>query len=290
MNSFFLQIVSGLAVGGVYASLALALVMIYQTTDLVNFSQGELAMASTFLAWVLIGNGVPYWLSFIITLGVSFAVGFFLERVLMRHFQQAPLHSVLVVMIGLMVLINGSAGVVFGYELKNFESPFAPLGSVVRGYMSPHEAGIALVSLVVMTLVFCFFRFTRIGLAMRAAAVNPLSASFVGVNVSAMLSLGWGLAATIGAVSGMLSAPIVYLDPNMMLNVIIYAFAGALLGGISTAFGAVVGGLVIGVAENLAGTYVVGTDMKLVFILAVIICILLLKPNGLFGRKPVVRV
>ena len=290
MESFLLQIVSGLAVGGVYASLALALVMIYQTTDLVNFSQGELAMASTYLAWVLIGNGVPYWLSFVITLAISFVVGFFIERVLMRRFQKAPLHSVLIVMIGLMVFINGSIGVVFGYELKDFESPFRWLGGTVRGYMSSHEAGIALVTLTVMTLVFCFFRFTRVGLAMRAAAVNPLSASFVGVNVSVMLSLGWALAAMIGAVSGVLSAPIVYLDPNMMLNIIIYAFAGALLGGITSALGAVVGGLLIGVAENLAGAYLVGTDMKLVFILAVIIGILLIKPNGLFGHNVVVRV
>jgi branched-chain amino acid transport system permease protein len=290
MESFILQIVSGLAVGGVYASLALALVMIYQTTDLVNLSQGELAMASTYLAWVLIGNGIPYWLSFVITLGVSFAAGYYLERVLMRHFKKAPLHSVLIVMIGLMVLINGSIGVIFGYELKYFESPFDGLGGLTRGYLSSHEAGIALVTLTVMTLVFCFFRFTRIGLAMRAAAVNPLSASFVGVNVSVMLSLGWALAAMIGAVSGVLTAPIVYLDPNMMLNILIYSFAGALLGGITSPLGAVVGGLMIGVAENLAGAYLVGTDMKLAFILAVIIGILLLKPNGLFGRNVVVRV
>jgi len=280
---------SGLAVGGVYASLALALVMIYQTTTLVNFAQGEIAMASTFLAWVLIGHGLPYWLAFALTLVISFVVGFLVEKYLMRRFQKAALHSVLIVMIGLMMFINGGIGVIFGYEVKNFDSPFAGL-RLAGGLVSPHEAGIALVTLCVMSLVFAFFRFTRVGLAMKGAAVNPLSASFVGINVSVMLSLGWGLAAMIGAVSGILSAPIVYLDPNMMLNVIIYAFAGALLGGISSAVGAVVGGLLIGVAENLAGTYVVGTDMKLVFVLAVIIGVLLIKPNGLFGQTVVARV
>lgn len=290
MNSFIHQIMSGLAVGGVYASLALALVMIYQTTTLVNFAQGEMAMASTFLAWTLIGLGLPYWVAFLMTLGISFLVGFLVERYLMRRFQKAALHAVLIVMIGLMMLLNGGIGIIYGYEVKNFNSPFTGLGQFAGGLVSPHEAGIALVTLGVMAIVFCFFRFTRIGLAMQGAAVNPLSAGYAGINVSLMLSLGWGLAAAIGAVSGILSAPIVYLDPNMMLNVIIYAFAGALLGGISSAIGAVIGGLMIGVAENLAGTYVVGTDMKLVFILAVIIGILLLKPNGLFGHDVVARV
>lgn len=290
MNSFIHQVMSGLAVGGVYASLALALVMIHQTTNLVNFAQAEMAMASAFLAWILIGNGLPYWLAFVVTLGISFAVGFMVERFMMRRFREAALHSVLIVMIGLMMLINGGAGVIFGYEVQTFATPFDGLGKFAFGYVSSHEAGIAIVTLIVMALVFAFFRFTRLGLAMQGAAVNPLSASFVGINVSVMLSLGWGLAAMIGAVSGILSAPIVYLDPNMMLNVMIYAFAGALLGGISSAYGAVVGGLLIGVAENLAGAYLVGTDMKLVFVLAVIIGVLLLKPQGLFGRRVVVRV
>lgn len=290
MNALIHQIMSGLAIGGVYASLALALVMIHQTTGLVNFAQAEMAMASTFLAWLLISHGLPYWLAFVVTLGVSFIVGFLVERYVMRRFQQSALHAVLIVMIGLMLLINGSVGMGFGYEVKNFETPFDGLGRIGFEYISSHEAGIALVTLAVMGAVFAFFRFTRLGLAMQGAAINPLSASFVGINVSLMLSLGWGLAATVGAVSGILSAPIIYLDPNMMLNVMIYAFAGALLGGISSPVGAVVGGLLIGVAENLAGSYLVGTDMKLVFVLGIIIGVLLLKPHGLFGRTIVVRV
>ncbi len=290
MSGFIHQVMSGFAIGGIYASLALALVMIYQTTHLVNFAQGEMAMASTYLAWVLIGYGLPYWLVFAITIVVSFFVGILIERFLMRRFQGAALHTVVIVMIGLMILINGLIGLAFGYEVRTVESPFEGVPWLSTKYLSPHEAGTGFVTLAVMGLVYAFFRFTRTGLAMRGAAANPLSSSFVGINVGAMLALGWGLAAGIGAISGMLTAPIVYLDPNMMLNVILYAFAGAVLGGITNPWGAVAGGLLIGVTENLVGAYVVGTDLKLVFILVVIVAVLTLRPNGLFGRSVVTRV
>ena len=290
MNGFIHQVVSGLAIGGVYASLALALVMIYQTTHLVNFAQGEMAMASAYLAWVLISYEVPYWAVFIITVVVSFVIGILIERFLMRRFQGAPLHTIVIVMIGLMILINGLTGWIFGYEVRTVVSPFEGISWLNFDYASPHEAGIGIVTLLVLGLVFAFFRFTRTGLAMRGAAANPLSSQFVGINVSAMLALGWGLAAAIGAISGMLTAPVVYLDPNMMLNVMLYAFAGAVLGGVTNPWGAVAGGLLIGVCENLVGAYVVGTDMKLVFVLAVIVGVLTLRPNGLFGRAVVTRV
>jgi branched-chain amino acid transport system permease protein len=290
MNGLLQQIVSGLAMGCVYASLALALVMIYQTTSLVNFAQGEMAMASTFLAWSLVAHGVPYWPAFVATVVVSFAAGMAIERLLIRRFRHAPAHSVIIVMVGLMILIDGIVGWSFGYDVRAVDSPFEKMPWLSLGLVSAHEAGIGLVTLVLMALIFCFFRYTRLGLAMRGAALNPLSSAFVGVNVGLMLSLGWGLAAGIGAVSGMLTAPIVYLDPNMMLHVIIYAFAGAVLGGISNPWGAVFGGLVIGVAENLAGAYVVGTDLKLVFVLGIIVAVLTLQPNGLFGRRIVTRV
>ena len=264
--------------------------MIYQTTHLVNFAQGEMAMASAYLAWVLISYEVPYWAVFIITVVVSFVFGILIERFLMRRFRGAPLHTIVIVMIGLMILINGLTGWIFGYEVRTVISPFEGIAWLNFDYASPHEAGIGIVTLLVLGLVFAFFRFTRVGLAMRGAAANPLSSQFVGINVGAMLALGWGLAAAIGAISGMLTAPVVYLDPNMMLNVMLYAFAGAVLGGVSNPWGAVAGGLLIGVTENLVGAYVVGTDMKLVFVLAVIVGVLTLRPNGLFGRAVVTRV
>jgi len=290
MNEFIHQLSTGLVLGCVYASLALALVMIHQTTGLVNFAQGEMAMASTYLAWTLVAHGMPYWPAFALTVALSFVAGMGIERVLIRRFDGAPAHAVIIVMIGLMILIDGLVGWIFGYDVRTVDSPFEKTAWLAAGPLSAHEAGIGLVTLLLMALVFAFFRFTRLGLAMRAAALTPLSSRLVGINVGLMLALGWGIAAAIGAVSGMLTAPIVYLDPNMMLNVIIYAFAGALLGGITNPWGAVVGGLAIGVAENLAGAYLVGTDLKLVFVLAVIVAVLTIRPQGLFGRRLVTRV
>jgi branched-chain amino acid transport system permease protein len=155
-----------------------------------------------------------------------------------------------------------------------------------------HEVGMIAVTLIMLLLLYVFFRFTRVGLAMRAAAQNPESARLVGVRVGWMLALGWGMAAAIGAVAGMLIAPIVFLDPNMMLGTLIYGFAGAILGGLTSPAGAVVGGFLIGILENLVGTYVpfIGSELKLTVALAVIIVVLLVKPGGLFGSITVKRV
>jgi branched-chain amino acid transport system permease protein len=146
------------------------------------------------------------------------------------------------------------------------------------------------VMLIVVLALFAFFRYTPVGLAMRAAAQNPDSARLVGIRVSWMLGLGWGLAAAIGAVAGMMVAPIVFLDPNMMAGILLYGFAAALLGGIDNPWGAVVGGFVVGVLENLLGAYVIGTELKLTVALVLIVVTLTLKPNGLFGKAVVTRV
>jgi branched-chain amino acid transport system permease protein len=158
--------------------------------------------------------------------------------------------------------------------------------------MSPHQAGMIAVTLVVLVLLYFFFRFTRIGLAMRAAAANPESARLVGVRVSWMTALGWGMASAIGAVAGMMIAPVVFLEPNMMVSILLYGFAGAVLGGLTSPVGAVIGGLAVGVIENLAGTYipVVGPELKLPVALFVIVAVLVVRPSGLLGRKIVQRV
>ncbi len=288
MNLFLHQFFSGLAMGGVYASVALALVVIYQSTHVVNFAQGEMAMISTYLAWQLIAWGVPYWIAFVLTIVAAFVLGMALERAVIRRFSaQAPLAAV-IAMIGLLVIINSVAGMLWGADTRSFQSPFE--GTWTIGYLSSHELGALVVTLVVMGAVFLFFNRTRVGLAMRAAASNPTSASLVGVSVGGMLSLGWGLAAALGAVAGIMSAPLVYLDPNMMLGIIVYAFAGALLGGITNAWGAVVGGFLVGIFENLIGAYLVGTDLKLTAVLALIVVIVTVRPQGLFGRRVAARV
>jgi|UniRef100_A0A8J4M7B8 branched-chain amino acid transport system permease protein len=290
MQALLHQVLSGIATGGIYASVALALVMIYQATHHVNFAQGEMATFSTYIALTLIDYGLSYWLAFLITLVVSFIIGLTIERVLMRPMASAPVLSSVGVFIGLLLIFNSVTGWLFSYTVKAFPSPFPASMPALGGWISPHEAGATVVTLIVLLLVYGFFRFTRLGLAMRAAAYNPASARLVGIRVGWMLALGWGLAAAIGAIAGMMIAPIVFLDPNMMAGILLYAFAGALLGGIDNPLGAVIGGFAVGVIENLAGAYLVGAELKLTLALVIILCVLVLKPAGLLGRAVVSRV
>jgi branched-chain amino acid transport system permease protein len=284
MDGLLHQLFSGIASGGIYASVALALVMIYQATHHVNFAQGEMAMFSTYIALTLIEAGIPYWGAFVITVAVSFVIGAVIQRVLMNPMANAPVLASVGIFIGLLLIFNSVAGWLFTYTLKPFPSPFGEGAPLFGGFVSRHELGSTLVTLVVLLSVWAFFRFTRLGLAMRAAAYNPVSSRLVGIPVSFMLALGWGLAASIGAVAGMMIAPIVFLDPNMMSGVLLYAFAGALLGGISSPLGAVIGGFLVGVIENIGGAYVVGTELKLSLALAIIVVVLVVRPSGLFGR------
>lgn len=290
MQAFLHQLLSGLANGAIYASMALALVMIFKATHQVNFAQGELAMFSTYVSFTLIENGVPYWAAFFLTILFSFTMGVLIERLVMRRVQHAPALTAVIVFIGLLVVFNGLAGWIFSHTIKVFPSPFPDQSLISTSYLSSHELGMIGVTLVVLTAVFLFFRFTRLGLAMRAAAENPASSRLLGIRVGAMLALGWGLAAALGAVAGMMAAPIVFLEPNMMSGVLLYAFAAALLGGIENPWGAPIGGFLVGILENLAGAYVVGSHLKLGLALLVIIVVLIFKPSGLFGRTVVVRV
>ncbi len=290
MDALLHQILAGLATGGIYASMALALVMIYQATHLVNFAQGELAMFCTYIAWSLIDRGMPYWAAFFITVCGAFVLGVLIERVIVRPVENAPVLSVVVVFIGLLVILNSVAGWIFTYTIKTFPSPFPEKPILGITYFSPHELGAVGVTLVVLALLYAFFRFTPLGLAMRAAAQNPVSSRLVGIRVGWMLALGWGLAAAVGSVAGMMVAPIVFLDPNMMSGILLYAFAAALVGGIDNPGGAVLGGFLVGVLENVVGAYVVGNDLKLSVALVLIIGVLVVRPSGLFGKVIVTRV
>src|SRR5467141_2701406 len=292
MDAFLHQVLAGLATGGIYASLALALVMIYQATHLVNFAQGEMAMFSTYIAWSLINAGMPYWPAFLLTVGLAFILGILIERIVIRPVENAPVLVVVVVFIGLLVILNSVAGWIYSYTIKSFPSPFPPQPVLGIRYISAHQLGAIGVTLVVLAALYVFFRFTPVGLAMRAAAQNPVSSRLVGIRVGWMLALGWGLASAFGAVAGIMVAPVVFLDPNMMVGIQLYAFAAATVGGFTSPLGAVVGGFLVGVTENLVGTYVsfIGTELKLTVALAMIIIVLLVKPSGLFGRSTVRRV
>ena len=289
MEGFIHQVLSGIATGGIYASVALALVMIYQATHHVNFAQGELATFSTYIALTLINFGLPYWVAFALTVVVSFCIGIAIERILMRPMMNAPVLSSVGVFVGLLLIVNSLSGWFFDYTIKQFPTPFGGT-PLLHGYISSHELGSTVVTLAVLAAVYLFFRHTRLGLAMRAAAFNPVSSRLVGIRVGWMLALGWGLAAAVGAVAGCMVAPIVFLDPNMMAGILLYSFAGALLGGIDHPLGAVLGGFAVGVIENLGGAYVVGTELKLTLALIIIVAVLTIKPSGLLGRAVQSRV
>jgi branched-chain amino acid transport system permease protein len=271
MAEFAQQVVSGLAAGSIYSSLALALVLIYRSTDIVNFSQGEMATFTTFVAWSLMNNGFSYWPAFALTLVIAFLGGAAVERTLIRPVEHRPEIVIVIVTIGLLILINGLTGWIWDPQVKSFDSPFPNETVEVAGVV------LSIVDLGTLGVVF---------------ANNADSSRLVGVRVGWMLALGWGLAAVLGAVAGMMAAPIAFLDPNMMLIILIYAFAAAVLGGIDSPVGAVVGGLLLGVIINLLGRYVdfVGSDLRLPAALVVLLVVLLIRPAGLFGHAVVRRV
>jgi branched-chain amino acid transport system permease protein len=293
MAEFWQQVVSGLASGGIYASLALALVIVYRSSGVINFAQGEMATFATFLAWTFLDHGLSYWPAFALTLAIAFAGGVALERIVIRPVEGRPVLTVVILTIGLLILINGATQWIWGGAVRKFPSPFSTrpvhVGSAA---FSIQDLGIVGVSLAAVALLTLFFRFTKLGLGLRAAAVNPDESRLAGVRVGWMLALGWGLSAALGAVSGMMVAPVVFLDPNMMQGILLYAFAAAVLGGLASPVGAVVGGLALGVILNLLGTYVstFSGQMRLVGGLAVIFVVLLVRPTGLFGRTAVRRV
>lgn len=289
MQALIHQIASGLAAGGIYASLAVALVLIYRCTESVNFAQGELAMFSTYMAWALVQAGMPFWLAFPLVAVGSFCAGMGIDWLVFRPLRNQPVIAIVAASIALLIIVNSTAGLLFGHELKEFASPFAGL----RGgepYLSAHEIGVLLVTGAELLATFLFFKFTRLGLAMRAVAVNAPSAQLCGIETNSVLAVGWGIAAAAGATAGVLAAPIVFLEPSMMMSPLIYALAGALLGGIGSPWGAVAGGFAVGVLENLLGAYVVGTDLKLTCVMVLIVATLVFCPAGIFGRRSTSRV
>jgi branched-chain amino acid transport system permease protein len=292
MQEFWQQVVSGLASGAIYASLALALALVYRASGVINFAQGEMAMFSTYVALAFINHGLSYWAAFLAAVAVSFAGGVAVERAAIRPVEGAPVLSVVIVTIGLLVIFNGLASWIWTAQVQFVPSGFSggtvDIGGVTIGW---DQIGVIGVTLGAMLAFFLFFRFTRVGLRMRAASLNREASRLLGIRVSWMLALGWGFAAVLGAVSGMLIAPINLLTPNMMQAVLLYAFAAAVLGGLGSPVGAVVGGLGLGVTLNLLGTYVdfVTPELKLPLALGILLTVLLVRPWGLFGTPAVRR-
>jgi branched-chain amino acid transport system permease protein len=289
----FLQVVvDGIADGSVYAALALALVLIFRSTGVVNFAQGEMAMFATFLAWALADAGLPLGLALAGALVLAFLGGMLIERVLIRPVEGGNPLNLVIVTLGLFILVNAAAGWIWGFDLRDFPRLFpGGVASIGGVSLSIESLGIIAVLLVVVGLLWLLFTRTPVGLALRASAQDPASARLVGVPVGRMLMLGWGLASLLGAVAGVLVAHRLFLDTNLMAGVLVYSFAGAALGGFDSPIGAVVGSWIIGVTEALAGTYVdaIGSDLKVLVPLAVIFVVLLVRPAGLFGSPEVTR-
>lgn len=278
-------IISGLALGSIYALLALALVIINKATDVVNFAQGEMAMIGTFaclaaLSVVKLPLAVLMLLAF--PLGVAF--GAVVERLAMRPLANAPPVNALIATIGLFLIFHHLAGWIWGYDPYRFPSLFSPEPvSLLGARVSENSLGILGVSVGIMAILYLFFERTRLGTAMRAASMNRRAAQLMGVNVGHIAMAAWGLAGGISLVAGMLTAPVTFLDFEMMVIVLLKAFAGAILGGFNSLPGAVVGCLVIGVLENLFGAYI-STAFKDAFAFGIIVLVLMFRPAGLFTR------
>jgi branched-chain amino acid transport system permease protein len=293
--TFFIQLViEGLSTGSIYAALALAIVLVNRATGVINFAQGAMAVISTFVAyWLATSLGLPLIASALLAIAFGFVLGAVVERVIVRPFERGDHDTTVVVTIGLFVTFTGVAAVLFGYEPRQFPSFVGAQTFNLGGVFVDARAILNIVVLlVVMVLLQLLFRATKLGLAMRAVADNPRSAALSGLPVSRLLMVGWGLAAAIGAVAGILVAPQLFVSPVMLDFVLVYALAAAILGGLDSPLGAVVAAFIIGVAENLAGAYIpfIGNDLKIAVPLILMIIILIVRPQGLFGRKVVVRV
>jgi branched-chain amino acid transport system permease protein len=295
MQQFFQQVVAGLADGAIYGSLALALVLIYRATHIVNFAQGEMGMFATYIAWALIAHhGFSYWPAFALTLAIAFVGGIGIQQVVIRPLGRAPELTVVMATIALLVILNGLASWIWGPEEKVLPNPFPNETWDIGGVKIPvQNVGVIAVVLACVLVLWAFFRFTKLGLALRASAVNPVTSRLHGVRVSWMLALGWGLASVLGTVSALLAAPSLYVfTPSFMLVILIYAFAAAVLGGIDSPVGAIVGGLALGVLINLLGTYVdfVTPELELPVALLILFTVVVFRPGGLFGQVVVRRV
>jgi branched-chain amino acid transport system permease protein len=294
MQQFFQTLTTGLSDGAIYGSLALALVLIYKATEVINFAQGEMAMFTTYIAWALMDHGAAWaWRAFGATLVIAFVGGALIQTVVIRPLERASVLTVVMATIALLVILNGLAAWIWSPQLQFFPSPFPTTSWVIGGvHISKQDVGTFGVVLACLVVLWLFFRFTKLGLAMRAGALNPSAARLVGVRTSWLLALGWGFAAALGAVSGMMVAPTVFLTPNMMQAVLIYAFAAAVLGGLESPVGAVAGGIGLGVMLNMLGTYVhpVTSELRLPVALLILLIVLLVKPAGLYGRVVVSRV
>jgi len=291
VEQFSQQVISGIASGSLFAVLALSLVMIYRSTSILNFAQGEMALFSTFIAWTFLTT-MPFWPAFFLALLVAAFMGAALERFVLRQVEEAPVLNAVIVTLGLFTVFSGLSLTVWGSLPKSFgpfsvfKGPAIDLGPASIGRAN---VGILIVAVIVMALLFLLFQRTKLGLAMRAVAQNRVASRLVGIRVGQILAVGWGISAAVGAVAGVLVGQTSGLSLGLMFDMLLYAFAAAVLGGLDSPVGAIVGGLAIGITKNLAGTYIdPGVDATVAFI--IIVLVLMIRPTGIFGQRVLKRV
>jgi branched-chain amino acid transport system permease protein len=286
------QIVDGITAGSIYAALALALVLVYRSTGLVNFAQGQMAAVSVYIGWSLVEAGLPVPLAVVLTLLISLVIGALTERLLIRRFEgQEPLVAI-VATVAVLICFNGLINLVWGGSVRAFPSLFPDdVVSFLGARATWGDVGTVAVLVGTVALLQLFFLRTRLGLALRTAADNPSSARLLGLPVGSLLLVGWGLAALLGGLAGCLVAPSVPLQPNMMDTILVYALAAAVLGGLDSPLGAVVAAWLIGIVETVAGANidVIGSDLRIAVPLVLLALILLVRPQGLFGHRDVER-
>lgn len=296
MTLFLQQVVDGLANGAGFAFIALALTLVFRASSAANFAQAEMATLAAFVALALYQAGLPLVWAALIAIVASLVLGAVIQQGLIRKMDSVSFDghmAILLVTLGLFLLINGSMGYIWGYDTKQFPSLVGDRRFELAGvHLSSADLLIAGVLAVVCLLLFLLFQYTRLGLAMRATAESQESSALLGINVQSTLLIAWGLAGALGAVAAILVAPRLFLEPNMMAGSLLFGFAGAVLGGLDSVLGAVIGGLIIGVVTNLAATYVsfIGADLSVVVPFVVIALVLYFRPEGLLGSHKVVRV
>jgi branched-chain amino acid transport system permease protein len=289
MHLFAIYTADGVVNGMIYAAVALALVMIWRATRIVNYAQGAMAMFTTYIALVVIEHGVPYWFAFAIALATGLVLGAVTERVLVRPVESRSPLSAVILTLGVLILLEAVAPMLFGGQTQSFPAPVSNIDILVGKtdlYFSPFALLTVGAVLLVMLLFFIVFQRTTLGLRMRAAAFNPEIARILGIRVGRMLTVGWGLAALLGALAGMLTAPAIFLYPTNMDEVLVFGFTGAIIGGLDSPVGAVIGALSVGLVLSYVSGYI-GSDLAPLGGLVILIAVLMVRPQGLFtfGRQ-----
>jgi branched-chain amino acid transport system permease protein len=285
MQEFLEFTLGGISTGMIYAAIALALVLIWRGTRILNYAQGGMAMFTAYIALIVINHTGNYWLGFVVALASGLVIGAVAERTVMRPVTGKPPLNAVIVSIGLLIFIEGLAGMIYGGQFRSFPPAYSinglSIGSVALG-ISENDVFTAAAVLVAAVALTLAFRYTRVGLRLRASAFNADVARLLGVRVGRMLTLGWALAGLIGALAGLLVTPSTFLYPNSMDAIFVLGFTAAVIGGLDSVVGAVVGGLLLGVLLSYAGGYL-GSDVVELFGLGALVLVLMIRPSGLFA-------